>query len=775
MAIAETGSTLVGPAPQAARATSTSTGSRHSGLGAPGSHSFAALMNGIADRDQAPDEVPPGDDARQQQSERRPQIDRGRAKPASSGRAASAQSSRPAEDTAEQVDTADTASGARSSRRSKAADAGSDGPVASKAAGDEGTSDRVVADPQTPRVDPRTGIEQTLAVEPLAAMGPGAQSAGLPPVAPAQADGLSSAGTIAAVGSDARGAGVVAADASTDSIIEAVGTTDSTGVEVSAASNLEIPLLDGASRTASVSVQGRHRDDRGIALSALRDALATTVQSPLTNGADAASTRIDSLSANASAGAHDVPSALAAYSLAGPSGVGAPLVSRDASQSTDDAPGREELDGLQTKLMPTGDQASLKITAEEIRSAPLRPWGGQTATIDRGAFTGVIAREPGVEVVPNGVEATAQSPNVVGQSDTGAVPSKGAATISTDGSASARRTLGAKGESSAVGGAVASSQALEAPADTARDANDPFSAALEAVGASEKKPQAGVASASEVPVRDALRVASPRRPQTATALESAAAVASTSKPSEQRAASQVAAVSATDTVGDTAAGPARQTRQSVGRSASDALDANQFDPLAEQSLGVASTTAASTASSRKSEVVIQATPKPTGTAAIAIAAFQAAAAAAPDLHRSASIGGTSVTSAALLDAQVRTPIVDAIRVQADNGNGQVRLRLNPEFLGDVTVDVRVNGGSVVASVHASSADVREWLRTNEAVLRQTLADQGLHLERLVVAEEDAQPGKQHPDQQREGASDQQREWERRSRRPRDTGTFEVVL
>ena len=122
-------------------------------------------------------------------------------------------------------------------------------------------------------------------------------------------------------------------------------------------------------------------------------------------------------------------------------------------------------------------------------------------------------------------------------------------------------------------------------------------------------------------------------------------------------------------------------------------------------------------------------------------------------------------SAALLDAQVRTPIVNAIKVQADNGNGQVRLRLNPEFLGDVTVDVRVNGGSVVASVHASSADVREWLRTNEALLRQTLADQGLHLERLAIAEKDTQPGKEQPDEERRGASDQQREWERRSARP----------
>ena len=428
--------------------------------------------------------------------------------------------------------------------------------------------------------------------------------------------------------------------------------------------------------------------------------------------------------------------------------------------------------------MPTVDQTPVRPSHAESQSAPLRSWSAQTATMDRGALAGALARAPGAPVA-NRVEPQAQFPTVPAASESGAVPSMSVTNASADGATSTRPTLGAQGESRAITGAVAASQVPQAPADRVRDANGPRpSEALETVDAPRDKQQAATLPVSvDAPVREAPRVAAPRRPQTTIALPSSPASAvAVSKASEQGPAGQVAAVSPTDTVAEVAAGPARQTRQSGGRSSADARDPNQFDSLAEQNLGVASTPPTSTASpARKTEVLTLASPRPTGTAAIAIAAFQAAAAAAPDVHRSASIGGTSVMSAALMDTQVRTPIVDAIRFQADNGNGQVRLRLNPEFLGDVSVDVRVNGGSVVASVHASSADVREWLRTNEAVLRQTLADQGLHLERLVIAEEEAQPGNEHPDQQREGASDQQREWERRSRRPRETGTFEVVL
>ncbi len=825
MAIAESGPKPVGPSPQAAGTTSTSTNSRHSGLGAQGAHSFASLMNGIAERGQAQDDIPPGGDARQQQRERRPQIDRGRAKPTSNGRVVSARSSTPGAAAQDLKDAVDAAAGAPRSLRAKAG-AGSEGPVTPTAASDERGGALIVTDPQPPPIDLRTANEHAFAVEPLAATAPVTWTpAGVPSGAAAPASEPSSSGLIAAIGPDAQSVDLDATAASTETILDAVTPMHSTDVAVSADGKVEVPLLDGASRPANVSratghgsAQGRHGEDRGTALAAVRDALAATVQSPLTSDrADATPARVDSLPANASGGAHDVPSALAAYSLFAAASVDAsPAIktspgqstgedtiratktattqstaidathvagaatsqSTDAavSLSTEDASSDDGREGVQTELMPTGEQTRPQIATPENRFTAVRAWVAPTATMDRSAVAGPVVRVPVVRV-PNGVETHPQSSDVTAATESGVSVPTAQRTSQLTGVTSARGTLRAE-QSSAVAGALAPLQAPEAPAELVRDASQASSGALDVVDASVEKASAATPVVSvDVPVREVPRVALPRRSQTAIALPSSpASVTATSKTSEHGPTSQVAAVSPTDMVPDAAAGSSRQTRPSSGRSPSDTQQPSQFDPLAEQNLGVVSTTATSTASpARKIDVLTQASPRPTGTAAIAIAAFQAAAAAAPDVHRSASIVGTSAASAALLDAQIRMPIVDAIRVQADNGNGQVRLRLNPEYLGDVSVDVRVNGGSVIASVHASSADVREWLRTNEAMLRQTLADQGLHLERLVVAEEDTQPGKEHSNQQREGASDQQREWERRSRRPRSTGTFEVVL
>ena len=171
-------------------------------------------------------------------------------------------------------------------------------------------------------------------------------------------------------------------------------------------------------------------------------------------------------------------------------------------------------------------------------------------------------------------------------------------------------------------------------------------------------------------------------------------------------------------------------------------------------------------------------PRVSGTAAIAIAAFQAVAAAAsqPVSTSTGAASAASAVSTAMMDSRLPGQIVQAIRLRADNGNGQVHLRLNPEYLGDVSVDVRVNGTSVVASVQASSADVREWLRQNETLLRQTLAEQGMHLDRFTVVEDDAaSSSRDQPNEQRGNTSDEPPLWQRRSKRPRETGTFEVVL
>ena len=103
------------------------------------------------------------------------------------------------------------------------------------------------------------------------------------------------------------------------------------------------------------------------------------------------------------------------------------------------------------------------------------------------------------------------------------------------------------------------------------------------------------------------------------------------------------------------------------------------------------------------------------------------------------------------------------------------LRLNPGFLGGMRVGVEVDGNSVVASLEATSADVREWIQRNEPVLRQALADQGLHLERLVIIDDDSRPASDDERGTGEQSQQQQREPSKRSRRPETEGTFEIEL
>lgn len=130
---------------------------------------------------------------------------------------------------------------------------------------------------------------------------------------------------------------------------------------------------------------------------------------------------------------------------------------------------------------------------------------------------------------------------------------------------------------------------------------------------------------------------------------------------------------------------------------------------------------------------------------------------------------------ARLDAHVNAQLVHAVRVQTEHGGGQVRITLNPSYLGDVEIDVRTDGSSVTASVHAANAELREWMRTNENALRQSLADQGLNLDRFVIAEEDADSRQSGDSRESRGEEDRQQQWQRRQRQTPEHSTFEVVL
>ena len=177
------------------------------------------------------------------------------------------------------------------------------------------------------------------------------------------------------------------------------------------------------------------------------------------------------------------------------------------------------------------------------------------------------------------------------------------------------------------------------------------------------------------------------------------------------------------------------------------------------------------------EAVMSPAPRPSTRVAHAIAAFQAVANAAalqPVGTGLNSLVQAAGTPAAILDRELPTQLVHGIRVQADSGGGAAQLRLNPTFLGGVTVGVQVDGTNVVASLHASNAEVREWMQRNEQVLRQSLADQGLNLQRLVIVDEDA-PNAGREDGGSDTRQQQEQQQPRRPRRLENDSTFEIVL
>lgn len=125
------------------------------------------------------------------------------------------------------------------------------------------------------------------------------------------------------------------------------------------------------------------------------------------------------------------------------------------------------------------------------------------------------------------------------------------------------------------------------------------------------------------------------------------------------------------------------------------------------------------------------------------------------------------------EADVRRQIVRAIKFQWRDGAGDVRLTLQPEYLGDVAIALRVEqNGGVTAHVHAESADVRAWIGANEPLLRQALTDQGLTLDRLVVARDQEDPAGHHESRHRRP---QQEEPQGQQPKRREAATFEVIV
>ena len=93
---------------------------------------------------------------------------------------------------------------------------------------------------------------------------------------------------------------------------------------------------------------------------------------------------------------------------------------------------------------------------------------------------------------------------------------------------------------------------------------------------------------------------------------------------------------------------------------------------------------------------------------------------------------------AVMDAELPSQLIDAIRLQARSGVQEARIRLRPEVLGEVSIAISVAGGAVSATIEAESPAVRQWIERHEGMLRERLSDQGLQLAQLEVKADDRQ-------------------------------------
>lgn len=121
-------------------------------------------------------------------------------------------------------------------------------------------------------------------------------------------------------------------------------------------------------------------------------------------------------------------------------------------------------------------------------------------------------------------------------------------------------------------------------------------------------------------------------------------------------------------------------------------------------------------------------------------------------------------------------IVRSMHWQYRNGVGTAVVQLDPGYLGEVRVALRVDGHTVTATLHAANAEVRAWMQANEGALRQSLTAQGLSLDTLVIAEEQAMAPRTSPDGR--GQSERNPERPRRPRAPTTDNNgrrFEIVV
>jgi len=114
-------------------------------------------------------------------------------------------------------------------------------------------------------------------------------------------------------------------------------------------------------------------------------------------------------------------------------------------------------------------------------------------------------------------------------------------------------------------------------------------------------------------------------------------------------------------------------------------------------------------------------------ASFALPSAQDAVAIAPPAPPPTLPQGSNVDANAVVDQMLR-----GLSIRTTDGQSEVRLRLVPEQLGDISIKLIVSGGSVDASITAHTADAQNALAGAQPQLAKSLADAGLKLQSFSV-------------------------------------------
>jgi flagellar hook-length control protein FliK len=113
------------------------------------------------------------------------------------------------------------------------------------------------------------------------------------------------------------------------------------------------------------------------------------------------------------------------------------------------------------------------------------------------------------------------------------------------------------------------------------------------------------------------------------------------------------------------------------------------------------------------------------------------------LHNSARPSNGSSAAAAAEPAAPAQPrqfihqLADQIQVLVRDGKGDIRIQLKPDVLGRIEIKAQTTPAGVVARITTETSTVKSYLENNIQVLQQTLADQGLRIDRIQIVSQDS--------------------------------------